>query len=97
MVLDGLGIDRETFLQFIKKERPSYPQCEAWILKQKGGQLDKVVVQKLNAAITGYLHNDHTRKSILGANGIPDDGKIKDAINLNNLDDWKGFHSAVLH
>jgi hypothetical protein len=96
MVLDGLGIDRETFLNFIKTQRPNYAQVEAWVLKQKGGSLDKAAVEKLNKAIVGYIHDDNTRKSILSANGVPDEGKIKDAVNLNNLDDWKAFHSSVL-
>jgi len=51
----------------------------------------------LNAAIKGYIHDDGTRKGILGANGLPDDASAcKDAVNLNNLDDWKEFHEAVL-
>ena len=45
--------------------------------------------------VTGYLHDDDTRKGILSANGLPD-GSPKDAVNLNNLDDWKEFHEAVL-
>jgi hypothetical protein len=96
MVLSGLGIDREAFVQFIKTSKPTYPQLEAWVLKQKGGKLDQAAVQKLNASIQGYIHDDATRKNILGANQIPDDGKIKDAVNLNNLDDWKEFHSNFL-
>ena len=40
---------------------------------------------------------DDTRKGILGANGLNDDGSVlPDAINLNNLDDWFEFHAAVL-
>ena len=96
MVLDGLGIGRETFLQFIKTERPTYPQLETWILKQKGGKLDQAAVEKLNASIRGYNHDEKTRKNILAANGISDQGTILDAVNLNNLDDWKEFHAAAL-
>jgi len=96
MVLDGLGVNRESFLSFIKKEKPTYPQCETWIRKQEGAKLDRGSIDKLNSAIKGYIHDDATRKSILGANGIPDEGKIKDAVNLNNLDDWKEFHNTLL-
>ena len=96
MVLAGLGIDAEAFKSFIATEKPSYPQCEAWILAQSGGSLDAGAVAKLNASIVGYNHDDATRASILGANGIPDEGKILDAINLNNLDDWLSFHSEVI-
>ncbi|MBP7948556.1 MAG: DUF5069 domain-containing protein [Verrucomicrobiales bacterium] len=96
MVLDGLGLDREEFLAFIKDNRPSYPETEAWILQKKGGSLDAVAVQKLNSAIAGYNHDDATRKAILAANNIEDTGTIKDAVNLNNLDDWSAFHKEVL-
>ena len=96
MVIDGLGLTRDAVIKFIKDTRPTYPQFEAWV-KQNATKLDKGSVEKLNAAIRGYNHDDATRKSILGANGLPDDDCApKDAVNLNNLDDWKEFHEAVL-
>ena len=52
-------------------------------------------VAKHNAAVAGYIHDDATRQSILTANGISGD-QPKDAVNLNNLDDWFEFHQAVL-
>jgi len=96
MVIDGLGLKREAVLDFIKKNKPDYPQFESWV-KKNATKLDKASVEKLNASIRGYIHDDATRKSILGANGLPDDGSaFKDAVNLNNLDDWKEFHTAAL-
>jgi hypothetical protein len=96
MVIDGLGLDRQKVIDYITNERPAYPQFENWVKQQPGVKLDKASVDQLNAAITGYNHDDATRKAILSANGITDDGSIRDAINLNNLDDWKEFHEAVL-
>ncbi len=97
MVIDGLGLQREAVISFIKSSRPTYPQFEAWVKKQPGVKLDKANVEKLNGAIRGYIHDDATRKSILGANAITDDATApRDAVNLNNLDDWKEFHEAVL-
>lgn len=97
MVLDGLGIKKEAAIDYIKNNRPTYPQFEAWIKKQPGVKLDKGSVDKLNGAIRGYIHDDDTRKSILSANGIADDASAcRDAVNLNNLDDWKEFHEAAL-
>jgi hypothetical protein len=96
MVLGALGIEIDAFQQFIAGEKPTYPQCEAWILKQCGGSLDPDTVANLNASIAGYHHKDGVRKTILDANGIPDDGSILDAIHLNNLDDWLGFHKEVI-
>ena len=96
MVLDGLGIEKSAFESFIADSKPTYPQLEAWILAQSGGTLDAAAVAKLNAAITGYNHSDDVRSAILGADGILDTGKIRDAINLNNLDDWHSFHQQEL-
>ena len=96
MVLDGIGIDKAEFENYIASSKPSYVQLEAWILEKKGGSLDQDAVDKLNAAITGYIHDDATRAEILEAAGREDDGTIKDAVNLNNLDDWAAFHAQEL-
>jgi hypothetical protein len=97
MVLDALGLKKEAVVDFIKSQKPSYPQFESWVKKQPGVKLDKATVEKLNSAIRGYIHDDGTRKSVLGDAGIPDDANApRDAVNLNNLDDWCAFHAAVL-
>jgi hypothetical protein len=97
MVLDALGLDRQKTLDFIKNNRPTYIQFENWIKQQPGVKLDKGTVDKLNGSIRGYLHDDATRKSVLSAAGLPDDATAqRDAVNLNNLDDWTEFHNAVL-
>lgn len=95
MVLDGLGLDKDATLAYIRDNSPTYPQFEAWVLEQKGGSLDADAVAELNASIEGYHHDDDTRKGILGASGIEDDGSILDAVNLNNLDDWYEFHASL--
>jgi len=97
MVIDGIGLNRDAVINYIKASRPTYPQFEAWIKTQPGVKLDKGSVDSLNGAIRGYNHDDGTRKNILGASGIADDAVApRDAVNLNNLDDWKEFHDAEL-
>ncbi len=97
MVIDALGLNRDAVIAYIKSSRPTYPQFEAWIKSQPGVKLDKASIDQINAAIRGYNHDDATRKSILTANNLPDDASApKDAINLNNLDDWKELHEADL-
>ena len=94
-VINGLGLNADAVKKFIATQ-PTYPQFEAWIKKQPGVKLDKGNIHKLNVFITGYIHDDATRKAILSANGLADDGSVcPDAINLNNLDDWKEFHTAL--
>lgn len=97
MVLDGLGISRDAALNYIKSARPTYTQFESWVKSQPGVKLDSASVGALNRSIAGYNHDDGTRKSILSASGLADDGAaFRDAINLNNLDDWNEFHTAAL-
>jgi len=97
MVLDGLGLDKDATLNFLKSEKPTYPQLEAWVKQQPGVKLDQGSITALNAAINGYIHDDATRQSILSASGIAEgpDGPY-DAVNLNNLDDWLEFYNAEL-
>lgn len=97
MVIDALGLKSDAVVSFIKNQKPTYPQFENWIKQQPGVKLDKGTIEKLNASIRGYIHDDATRKSIVGASGIADDANApRDAVNLNNLDDWKEFHEAAL-
>ena len=97
MVIDALGLKKEAVIDYIKTQKPTYPQFENWVRQQPGAKLDKGSIEKLNASIRGYIHDDATRKSVCSANAIPDDANApRDAVNLNNLDDWKEFHEAVL-
>src|SRR6201993_4625033 len=94
MTCAALGLDQQAVKDHIKQNKPTYPQFEAWI-KKKAKSLDPGAIEKHNAAVRGYIHDDATRKGVLGACGIPDDASApKDAVNLNNLDDWYEFHQA---
>jgi uncharacterized protein DUF5069 len=96
MTCAALGLDEQAVKDYIKKNKPTYPQFEAWV-KQNAKSLNAQAIEKHNAAVRGYNHDDATRKSILGSCNISDDANApKDAVNLNNLDDWHGFHQAVL-
>ena len=94
-VLDGLKVDRDAAVNFIKSSKPTYAQFEQWVLEQRGGSIPASDVEASNAAIRGYNHDDDTRREILSAAGVGYDGSILDAVNLNNLDDWTELHSAV--
>jgi hypothetical protein len=97
MVVSALGLNADAVRAFVTESKPTYPQFEAWIKAQPGVKLTKANIHTLNVSIAGYIHNDETRKGILAANGLNDDGSVlPDAINLNNLDDWFEFHQAVL-
>lgn len=96
MTCAALGIEEQAVKDYIKQNKPTYPQFEAWV-KKNAKSLNSQSVEKHNAAVRGYHHEDATRKQILGNCGITDDANTcKDAVNLNNLDDWYEFHQAVL-
>jgi hypothetical protein len=94
MVLEALGLQEDAVRNFIRSERPTYAAFEAWIASRPGVRLDSETVAALNAAITGYIHAEATRVEILRENALVDGPK--DAVNLNNLDDWFLFHQAEL-
>ena len=97
MTCTALGLNPEAVKKFIAESRPTYPQFEGWVKKQPGVKLDKATLYKHNSAIRGYIHDDGTRKGILGASGISDEGSVNPgAVDLNNLDDWYEFHQAEL-
>ena len=95
MTLDGLKVDRDAAVAFVKSNKPTYAAFEQWVLEQRGGSIPSSEIEASNAAIRGYNHADDTRKEILEGAGVADDGSILDAVNLNNLDDWTELHSAV--
>ena len=97
MVLAALGLSEGAVREHIKSSKPSYTQFEAWIKTQPGVKLDKATIDKSNADIRGYNHDDATRKGIFAATGLTDEScAFRGAVDLNNLDDWATFHKDVL-
>ena len=96
MTCAALGLDEQAVKDYIRQSKPTYTQFEAWV-KKNAKSLTPDALEKHNAAVRGYNHDDETRKGILGGCDVPDDvSAAKDAVNLNNLDDWNEFHQAVL-
>src|SRR5216117_3440077 len=88
MTLAALGLEEQAVRDYIRQNKPTYPQFEAWV-KKNGKSLHREAIEKHNAAVRGYNHDDETRRDILGACDIVDDASVpKDAVNLNNLEDW---------
>ena len=73
MVLAALGLSEAAVRDFIKSNKPSYTQFEAWIKTQPGVKLDQASIDKNNADIRGYNHDDATRKGIFGTCGLSDE------------------------
>ena len=96
MTCAALGLEGQAVKDYIKQNKATYPEFESWV-KKNAKSLNRDAVEKHNAAVRGYIHDDETRKSVLGACDIADEASApKDAVNLNNLDDWYEFHQVVL-
>jgi hypothetical protein len=96
MTLAALGLDERAVRDYIKQNKPTYPEFEVWV-KKNAKSLNRESIEKHNSAVRGYNHDDETRTGILSTCAIADDAAApKDAVNLNNLDDWYEFHQAVL-
>src|SRR5262252_3072642 len=81
MTCAALGLEEQAVKDFIKKNKPTYPEFEAWV-KKNAKTLDKQSIEKHNAAVRGYNHDDETRKGILASCKIPEDASaFKDAVN----------------
>ena len=96
MTCAALGLDEQAVKDYIEPNKPTYPKFEAWVEKN-AKSLTPQAIEKHNAALRGYHHDAETRQSILGMRYFPDDASApRDAVTLNNLDDWYEFHQAVL-
>lgn len=95
MTCAALGLDPAAVVAFIKDNKPTYPQFEAWVRKN-GKKLTPADIKRHNLAILGYCHDDDTRKGIASAAGVPDDGNMPpDAVGANDEDDRTEFYNAV--
>src|SRR6266567_1871636 len=65
MTLNALGLDEQATKDYIKNNKPTYPQFEAWV-KANGKSVTPQAIDKHNTAVRGYNHDDETRQEILG-------------------------------
>lgn len=94
MTLDALGLDKDTTIQYIQSEKPGYFAFEAWVADNMKEDAD---IDAHNAAVTGYCHDDGTRGEIFQLAGLDDENcSARDAVNLNNYEDWSEFHQQEL-
>src|ERR1700745_2445576 len=59
MTCAALGLEEQAVKNHIKKNKPTYPEFEAWVRKN-GKSLDRQSIEKHNAAVRGYIHDDET-------------------------------------
>lgn len=93
MTLDGLGLDRQKTIDYIRNAHPSYMEFEQWVVAN-GSKVDPESIRKHNEAIHAYEHSDELAKEMRTACGIPQQN-IKDAVTLNMMEDLDTFHKQM--
>lgn len=95
-VTEALGLDRDTLLAYLTEHTPSYVALEAWVLQKKGGKLDRHALDEWNDFVRNRIHKSEFRKRILDELGLPDDGRIRSAVVLNQIEDWHIAHRELV-
>ena len=96
MVLQQLDLDKDRTLNYIRREMPTYLEFENWVLGQKGGSLDRQVVEEWNKYIRDRIHKEEKLVDIHATLGLANDGKMQSALLLNHLEDWHFFQQRDL-
>jgi hypothetical protein len=86
MTLDGLGLDRDATIAYVRDNKPTYMEFERYVVDVTGGNLTRERIEAHNAAIRGYNHSDELAGTMRDASGVKD-ASIKDAVTLNTLED----------
>lgn len=94
MTLDGLGLDKQRALDYVRDKRPTYMEFEEFVIAESGGSIPKDKIEKHNAAIRGYNHADELASNMRNASGVKN-GQIKDAVTLNTIEDLDELHAAA--
>lgn len=72
MTCAALELDEQAVKDYINNNKPICSEFEAWV-KQNPKSLNSQAIEKHNAAVRGYNHDDDTRKGILSACQMADD------------------------
>lgn len=91
--IDDLGIDHEALFAFLQT-LPTFAETEAWVTAN-ATKIDELSIEAHNARITTFDMADANGKPRRESLGIDDDG-IRNAVLLNDLDDWAHMHAAVV-
>jgi hypothetical protein len=94
MTIDGLGLNKEKTIAFVRDKNPTYMEFERYVIAENGGKVPREKIDKHNAAIRGYNHADDLASKMRSSSGISD-GAVKDAVTLNTIEDLDEVHATL--
>ncbi len=96
-LLDTLGIDPAAAVDFVGASQPGYLAFEAWVKDHaKAESLTPEAIEQFNERILSFAKPEPGRSKTLEMLGLPPSDQEWLGTDLNDLDDWHGFHLALL-
>jgi hypothetical protein len=96
-VLDALGLDADDAIAYVAEHVPTYLAFEAWVREHASQDgLQPEAIARLNERILTFPKPEPARSETLDLLGLPDDETVWLGTDLNALEDWHGFHQALL-
>lgn len=97
LVLAYLGLDLDKVVGFIEGSQPSYLEFEAWVKENASStSLTKSAIDEVNGRMLTFEKSGENRANQLEFVGLPNDETVWFGADLNNLDDWQGYHLVLL-
>jgi hypothetical protein len=87
------GIDREAFVRFVETNKADYQETERWV-EENAKDLEPATVAAFNDRVLAANMRDEMAAERRTRFAIADE-TYKNAVALNDLDDWAGMHAAV--
>lgn len=97
LLLEALEIDSTAAVAFVNASQPSYLAFEAWVKENaKPESLTQEAINQFNERILSFPKPEPGRSEMLEILGLLQSDKEWLGTDLNDLDDWHGFHLALL-
>ncbi len=88
------GIDQAAFVDFVESGAPDYLETERWV-ETHATQLTPETIAAFNDRVIAAVMRDEMAAERRAQFGITD-ATFKNAVHLNDLDDWAGMHAAIV-
>jgi hypothetical protein len=96
-LLEVLGIEPAAAVAFISTTQPSYVVFESWVKENaKPESLTPEAIDQFNERILSRPKTEPSRTEMLESLGLPQSDREWVVADLNDIDDWNGFHLALL-
>ena len=96
-LLEFLAIDAAAAADYIRAAQPDYLTFEAWIKENAQPEsLTPEAIERFNTRILSFPKPEPGRSEMLESLGLPASDQEWLGTDLNDLDDWHGFHLALL-